>query len=77
MAAMQSRLPRRHRWGLGFAALLLLLVLLGLALRSRLPTLVPDLAIPHGKGVQLEGARGRLTAAQSKATLKGVEAGSP
>lgn len=77
MAAMQSRMLRRHRWALGFVALLLLLVLLGLALRSRLPTIVPDLAIPHGKGVQLEGARGPLTAAQSKAILKGEEGGSP
>ena len=74
---MQSRLLRRHRWALGLVALLLLLVLLGLALRSRLPTIVPDLAISNGRGVQLEGARGPLTAAQSKATLKGVEGGSP
>ena len=77
MAAMQSRTLRRHRWGLGFVALLLLFVVLGLALRSRLPTIVPDLAIPHGTGVQLEGARGPLTTAQSKAILKGVEGVSP
>ncbi len=62
----------RHRWALGLAALLLL-VLLGLALRSRLPTIAPDEAIPPGHDVQLEGARGPLTAAQSKAILSAAE----
>jgi cardiolipin synthase len=72
---MQSRLLRRHRWALGLVALLLLLVLLALALRSRLPTIVPDLARPHGRAVQLESARGPLSGAQSKAILQGVQGG--
>jgi cardiolipin synthase len=37
---------------------------------SSLPTLVPDLARPHGAPVQLAGARGPLTAAQSQAILQ-------
>ena len=75
MESMQSSLLRRHRWALGLFALFVLLVLLGLALRSRLPTIVPDLARPHGPAVQLESARGPLSAAQSKVVLKGVQGG--
>ena len=77
---MRLRMFRRHRWALGLAGLglvLVLLVLLDLALRSRLPSFVPDLAIPHGKGVQLEGARGPLTAAQSAALLQRAQQGGP
>ena len=77
---MRLRMFRRHPWAVGFAGLglvLVLLVLLGLALRSQLPTFVPDLAIPHGHGVQLEGARGRLTAAQSAAMLQRAQHGGP
>ncbi len=37
---------------------------------SSLPTIVPDLARRAGPAVQLEGARGRLSAAQSKAVLE-------
>ena len=73
MESMQPPVLRRHRWALGIFALLVLLVLLGLAVRSRLPTIVPDLARPHGRGVQLESARGPLSAAQSKAILRGVQ----
>jgi cardiolipin synthase len=58
---------------LGISALLVLLVLLGLAVRSRLPTIVPDLARPHGRDVQVEGARGPLSATQSKAILQGMQ----
>ncbi len=76
MESMQLPLLRRHRWALGVFALFALLVLLGLALRSRLPTIVPDLARPHGRALQVEGARGPLSAAQSKAILQGVQAGS-
>ena len=45
------------------------LALLGLAGCSSLPTLVPDLAVPRGPAVQLQGARGPLSAAQSQAIL--------
>jgi cardiolipin synthase len=75
MESMQPPLLRRHRWALGIFALLALLVLLGLAVRSRLPTIVPQLAGPHGPAVQLESVRGPLSAAQSKAILKGVQVG--
>jgi len=58
------RLP--HLWhGLG----MYLFILLGLSACSSLPTIVPDLARPSGSAVQLEGARGPLSAAQSKAVL--------
>ena len=73
---MHPRWLWRHRWALGLLALLLLLVLSGLALRSRLPVIAPDRAAPPGKGLQLEGARGPLTAAESRATLQGVARGS-
>ncbi len=42
---------------------------LALASCTSLPTLAPDLARPSRPAVQLEGARGLLTAAQSKAVL--------
>lgn len=45
------------------------LALLGLAGCSRLPTLVPDMAVQRGPAVQLQGARGPLSAAQSQAIL--------
>ena len=54
------------------AALLLLLALAGC---GSLPTFVPDLARRPNTGVQLEGARGPLSAAQSKAVLDKLEAG--
>ena len=75
MESMQPPVLRRHRWALGIFALLVLLVLLGLAVRSRLPTIVPDLARPHGRAVQVEGARGPLSATQSKAILQGMQGG--
>jgi cardiolipin synthase A/B len=40
---------------------------------SSLPTIVPDLARRDGPPVQLEGARGPLSAAQSKAVLDGLK----
>ena len=43
--------------------------LLAMAGCSSLPTIVPDLARPAGPPIQLEGARGQLSAAQSKAVL--------
>ncbi len=47
----------------------LFVCLFGLAGCSSLPTIVPDLARRPGPPVQLEGARGPLSAAQSKAIL--------
>jgi cardiolipin synthase len=44
---------------------------------SSLPTIVPDLARSPGPPVQLEGARGPLSAAQSKAILDGLASRSP
>jgi len=43
--------------------------LFGMASCSSLPTIVPDLALRSGAPVHLEGARGPLSAAQSKAIL--------
>ncbi|MDD2713366.1 MAG: phospholipase D-like domain-containing protein, partial [Simplicispira sp.] len=44
---------------------------------ASLPILVPDLAVRPAKPVQIEGARGPLTAAQSKAVLDRLRARSP
>jgi cardiolipin synthase len=56
------------RWILALAC-----ALLGLAGCDALPTIVPDLARRPGPAVQLEGARGPLSAAQSKAVLDGLK----
>lgn len=55
---------RRLRW-----RHVLAVALLGLVGCSSLPVIVPDLARRPGPPVQLEGARGPLTAARSKAVL--------
>jgi cardiolipin synthase A/B len=55
----------RRRW--------LALGVLGLAGCSTLPTIVPDLGRPSGPPVQLEGARGPLSAARSKEILEGLK----
>jgi cardiolipin synthase A/B len=52
---------------------LLVVGLLGLTACSSLPKIVPDLARRPGPPVQLEGARGPLSAAQSKAILSRLE----
>ncbi len=57
--------PRFPRWL--SASLLVCAIFLGGC--SSLPTIVPDLARRPGSAVQLQGARGPLTAAQSKAVL--------
>ena len=57
--------PRRRPWPAVF--------LLGLVGCGSLPTIVPDLARRPGPPVQLEGARGPLSAAQSKAILGRLE----
>jgi cardiolipin synthase len=62
--------PRRSAWRLfGLAGLLALIGLLVLPGCTSLPTIVPDLA-RRGPAVQLQGARGPLSAAQSKAILE-------
>jgi len=66
--------PRRHAVAMGLFALPLLL---GLAACQSLPTIVPDLAHRPGPPVQLEGARGPLSAAQSKAILQRLEGTGP
>ncbi|HWS03792.1 MAG TPA: hypothetical protein VN448_10435, partial [Gammaproteobacteria bacterium] len=59
------RLPHLRRW-----VAVLLFGLLGLAAAcSSLPTIVPDLAPSPDPAVQLEGARGALSATQSEAIL--------
>ena len=59
------RLPHLRQWLVVF-----LFGLLGLiAACSSLPTIVPDLAQSPGPAVQLEGARGALSATQSEAIL--------
>jgi cardiolipin synthase len=62
------RLPHLRQW-----VVVCLLALLGMAACSSLPTIVPDLARRPGPPVQLEGARGPLSAAQSKAILERLE----
>lgn len=54
---------------LGYRLAACVFVLLGLTACSSLPTIVPDLAVRSGTSVQLEGARGPLSAAQSQAIL--------
>jgi cardiolipin synthase len=60
------RQPHLRNW-------LAAIILFGLAACSSLPTIVPDLARRPGPPVQLEGARGPLSAAQSKAILSRLE----
>ncbi len=57
--------------------LVCLIGLLGPAGCSSLPTIVPDLARRPATPVQLEGARGPLPAAQSRAILDGLRSRSP
>ena len=47
------------------------------ACTASLPLLVPDLKLRHAPPIQLEGARGPLTAAQSKAVLDRLRSRSP
>ena len=66
-------MTRAHRrvWRTGLA-----LCVIGLAAAcSSLPTIVPDLARPAAAPVQLEGARGPLSPAQSKAILERLASG--
>ncbi len=54
-------------------SLLVMFCLVSLTACSSLPKIVPDLARRPGLPVQLEGARGPLSAAQSKAILSRLE----
>jgi len=58
---------------LGVSGVVLILVLAGVFSCSRLPTIVPDLTRGPGPAVQLEGDRGPLSAARSKAIIDGLE----
>ena len=58
-------MSRRALWWAGLA----LALALGVGACGSLPTIAPDLARQPRSPVQLEGARGPLTAAQSKAVL--------
>ncbi len=71
----ESAVPRRRRavrWALGWIGLA---TVLGYAGCNSLPTFVPDMSRRGGPPVQLEGARGPLSAAQSKAVLARLSAG--
>lgn len=60
----------RRWWKPAWGPLMLLICALTLSACKSLPIVVPDMArAPQGNKVQLEGARGPLTAAQSKAVL--------
>jgi cardiolipin synthase len=58
---------------LGLFVVVLVLVLAGVFSCSRLPTIVPDLARRPGPPVQLEGERGPLSAARSKAIIDDLQ----
>ena len=58
---------------LGLIVIVLILVLAGVFSCSRLPTIVPDLALRPGPAVQLDGEGGPLSAARSKAIIDGLQ----
>ncbi|QPF75969.1 cardiolipin synthase [Roseateles sp. DAIF2] len=72
--AARPQPPRRCGSACRALLLLCLPVLLGLTCCASLPTIVPDLARHSGAPVQLQGARGPLTAPQSRAILDGLRA---
>ena len=74
---MHTPMQRRCRWASGTLVLLAALAMLGLSCCARLPTIVPDLSQPRGRPVQLKGAGGPLSAAQSKAILQDLAKRSP
>lgn len=76
-ASMGNPVPSGWRRGM-LRALSGLVLVAGLtACGASLPILVPDLAVRSAKPVQIEGARGPLSAAQSKAVLDRLRARSP
>jgi cardiolipin synthase len=71
-------LRSRRRLAAELIGLVSLLGLLGLVACSSLPKIVPDMARESGRPpVQLEGARGPLSAAESKAILDGLASRGP
>jgi cardiolipin synthase A/B len=73
MRGMSWPLGPRRRLAVALVGLIGAIGFFGLAACSSLPTIVPDLARDSGRPpVQLEGARGPLSAAQSKAILNGL-----
>ena len=75
---MRWPLRSRRRLAVALVGLVSLTGLLWLVACSSLPTIVPDLARESGRPpVQLEGARGPLSAAQSKAILDGLASRGP
>jgi cardiolipin synthase len=77
MEALRRPLRSRHSLVLAPLGLFSLAALLGLVACTSLPTIVPDLARGSGRPVQLEGARGPLSAAESKAVLDGLASRGP
>ena len=78
MKAMRRALRSSRKRVVALIGLTSLTGLLSLAACSSLPTIVPDLARDSGRPpVQLEGARGPLSAAQSKAILDGLASRGP
>jgi cardiolipin synthase len=78
MKSMRWPLRSRRRLAAALVGLVNLSGLLGLVACSSLPKIVPDLARDSGRPpVQLEGARGPLSAAQSKAILDGLASRGP
>ena len=76
-ASIGNPVPAGWRRGV-LRALSGLMLVAGLtACGASLPILVPDLAVRSAKPVQIEGARGPLSAAQSKAVLDRLRARSP
>lgn len=62
----------RKKIFLGLFVIVAILVLAGVFSCSRLPTIVPDLARRSGPAVQLQGERGPLSEARSKAIIDGL-----
>lgn len=72
MAALFDQL-KQSEWRCKIAGFLAAALIIALAGCSSLPTIVPDMARGPAQPVQLEGARGPLTASQSKAIISGLQ----
>ena len=72
MAALFDRL-QQFVWRRKIAGCLAAVFIIALAGCSSLPTIVPDMARPPAQPVQLEGARGPLSASQSKAVISQLQ----
>ena len=67
--------PQRSDWNLAWFGVLVCLA--GCTGCSSLPTIVPDLALKRGTAVPMQGARGPLSASQSRAVLARLARDSP